>query len=102
MMVRDEWRRLGWRHVVWDLVRYYLSLRGRRQAAWLEELQQDNALDVDGDARFPIAPSDVRLFLDYLAMREQDFQAARALLRMVAALKSDGLSEAGARDYLRA
>ena len=82
MIADQRWRSLGWRHILWDLVRYYLSLRSpARRIEWTQELLNSSSLDVDGDTRFPIDPSDVQLFFDYLAYRDEDYARAAALLR---------------------
>jgi|GEM_PF-6487329 len=31
MTPKDKWKALGWRHTVWDLVRFYLSLARRKK-----------------------------------------------------------------------
>jgi len=83
MTPNKQWKKLGWRHPVWDLVRYYLSLGKRRkeQAAWLEELQRANKMKVGDSVEFPIDPENVRLFFDYLKQRDEDFAHIYGKLR---------------------
>jgi len=83
MIADPKWRKLGWRHPLWDLVRFYLSLRHKsEQARWLERLEKESSLSVDDGASFKIAPEDVRLFFEYLPSREQAFSQAFSLLRL--------------------
>lgn len=82
MTPEAKWAGLGWRHPVWDLVRYHLSLRGpRRLAAWLEDLKNTNQMAVGTAATLPIEPEQVTLFFEYLQQREKDFAQAYAMLR---------------------
>ena len=83
MTPKDEWKSLGWRHPVWDLVRYFLSLSRQKKAKanWLEELRQSNRMKVGESAELPIDPEHVTLFFDYLVQREEDFAQVYSKLR---------------------
>jgi hypothetical protein len=82
MNADEKWRSLGWRHPLWDLVRFYLSLRHKGlRTEWLDRLQSTKTLSVEENKSFQINPEHVRLFIEYLPQREQDFAAAFALLR---------------------
>jgi hypothetical protein len=76
-----KWRELGWRHPVWDLVRYSLSLRGNKLAAWLEDLKNTNQMTIGSSSVLPIHPEHVKLFFEYLQQREKDFSQTYAALR---------------------
>ena len=78
-----RWAALGWRHPIWDLVRYYLSLKGTHaQASWLEDLKNTNEMTVGDSAALPIDPSHVKVFFEYLKQREQDFARMYSMLRL--------------------
>jgi hypothetical protein len=83
MTAKDKWKRLGWRHPVWDLLRYYCSLERKRteQARWLEELEQAKRMKVGESAELPIDPTDVGLFFEYLIEREVGEAEAYGYLR---------------------
>src|SRR2546426_1386568 len=81
MKAGKDWQKLGWRHPLWDIVRFYCSLaRPSKQAAWLAELEESKRLEV-GSVALPIASEHVRLFFAYLKQREKDFASAYELLR---------------------
>ena len=49
MIAEKRWIELGWKHPLWDLVTYYLSLRGTKQpAAFCETLSQEKKVLVAG------------------------------------------------------
>jgi hypothetical protein len=79
----DKWASLGWRHTLWDLVRFYLSLARRKndQAEWLEELQNLNKMKVGNSAELPIEPEHVKLFFEYLKERESNVASVYTMLR---------------------
>ena len=72
MTPKEKWKSLGWRHPLWDLVRFYLSLARRKkdQAAWLEELEKSSTMKVGTSVALPIEPAHVTLFMEYLKERE--------------------------------
>ena len=82
MIADAKWRSLGWQHPLWDLVRFYLSLRHKSsRAKWLERLERTKVLSVEENKSFQIDPEHVRLFFEYLTQREQDLATAFSLLR---------------------
>jgi len=83
MTAQDNWKSLGWRHTLWDLVRYYLSLARRKseQASWLEELESVNKMRVGDSAELPIEKEHVKLFFEYLKERELNVAALYKNLR---------------------
>jgi len=84
MKVNARWRGIGWRHPVWDMLRFYSVVRAKGKniaKAWREKLVSANVLEVDGSNSLPIPAGDVRLFCDYLDGQEADIQTANAALR---------------------
>lgn len=83
MTPKDKWKALGWRHTLWDLVRFYLSLARRKkdQAAWVEELQKANKMKVGDSVELPIDPAHVSLFVEYLKERESNEAEVYKMLR---------------------
>ncbi|MBM3968082.1 MAG: hypothetical protein FJ308_23945, partial [Planctomycetes bacterium] len=76
------WKSLGHRHVVWELLRYYLSFArsSKQQSAWLDQLRMYNAVETDSD-RLPIGKESVDLLVQYLNVREDLFNTAFGNLR---------------------
>lgn len=81
MDINDKWRSLGYSHIAWELLRYYLSVRGEKnQKEWLNELRNNNSLATD-ESHLPIPPDGVQFFFEYLDLREQVFDQLFARLR---------------------
>ena len=89
MLVDTKWRDLGHDHVVWQLVRYWASLGGKKkeQAAWLKLLEASNQLATN-DGWLPISAESVATFLQYLELRNTVFAQQYRLLRDEAAALS--------------
>ncbi len=81
MIIDAHWRRLGWRHAVWDLVRYYCSLRGKEQQQWLDELADTKQMKVGSSEHLPINAAEIQTLLDYLTTRDKQIKLAMARLR---------------------
>ena len=82
MNVEKKWRELGWRHTVWELVRYYCSLRkGTDRTAWLKELESQGTMRVGASRDLPIPREDVVAFLEYLTVRKNQTEFALECLR---------------------
>jgi hypothetical protein len=82
MHAEQKWKRLGWRHPLWDLLRFYLSVKHQvPRARWLERLDEANTLSVEDGKSFEIDPVHVALFFEYLRQRESDFAEAFGMLR---------------------
>ena len=76
-----KWLALGWRHPLWDLVRFYLSLRGKKGEEWTKLLRQTKQMKLgDGDS-FPIDPQLIDHFFAYLVDRDTAYTASHGLLR---------------------
>jgi len=82
MIVNEQWRQLGWRHPLWDYVRFYTSFRKRtkQQKEWLAKLR-NSVFEVEAGTNMTIPPVDIRLFVQYLDEREANFEEAFAKLR---------------------
>ncbi len=79
MHVDDRWRQLGWRHALWDLVRFYRGLGATQRALWLAGLQRDGSMEAGKGKRFQVPAEDVALLSKYLpACHEDTEQAFRA------------------------
>ncbi len=84
MEVNAGWRNLGWRHPVWDMLRFYSVVRaqGKKIAAkWRQKFETSAILEVDQANSFPVDPEHVRLFLQYLAQQATDLETANTVLR---------------------
>lgn len=82
MKAEPPWSELGWKHPLWDLVRYYLSIRGTtKQATFRQTLLDKSRVVVDEDNAFPVSPEIIELFQRYLEHRERMFVALFGLLR---------------------
>lgn len=82
MQAYPPWSDLGWRHGLWDLVRYYCSLRGDQQRGeWLSRLLESGRMSVADSGEFPIDRSTIDLLARYLNERERAFIQAFSHLR---------------------
>ena len=82
MIADKRWSKLGWKHPLWDIVRYYLSLRGTKlPTAFRETLSQEKKVLVAGQTEFPIAPEVCGLFAEYIEYRAAQFSTTFAKLR---------------------
>jgi hypothetical protein len=82
MKVDARWRKLGWRHPLWDYVRFYTSFRkGTKQRdQWLDKLS-NSVFEVESEADLIVPPADMRSFLKYIEEREVNYENAFAKLR---------------------
>ena len=83
MTVQPKWRRLGWRHPLWDYLRFYTVIRAQgktHRERWLEALRRSKLEIVPGQ-EIAIDPGDARLFVEYLDARDEDCARANSLLR---------------------
>ena len=80
-MDASKWQSLGWRHPVWDLVRYYLSLRGNKADEWLTQLRETKEMTVGEADAIPIAHEIIEHFFNYLADRKEVFNKLFKMLR---------------------
>jgi hypothetical protein len=93
MKVNSKWRKLGFRHSLWDYIRFYSVVQRQKKElreTWKEKLR-NKTMEIDQNHNLPIPEKDVKLFFDYLAYRDQDFDVAMGLLR----------TEAEALDYCK-
>lgn len=82
-MEREEpYISLGWRNAIWDLVRYYCSIRGtRRRELWLSDLKASLSMSIDDGPRLVLPEQDVDNFFRYLTFRKHKLEEAFTLLR---------------------
>ncbi len=83
MNINEKWRGLGWRHPLWDYVRFYSVVQGQRkelQERWKDKLR-NNIMEIDSAHDLPISAENAELFFEYLRCRENDFEIAAKLLR---------------------
>lgn len=82
MKVKDRWRRLGWRHPLWDYVRFFTSLRKgtKQQEQWLAKLK-GGIFEVQPGSTLEVAPPHIKLLLSYLDERQGYFDEAASKLR---------------------
>jgi hypothetical protein len=82
MRVNKGWRDLGWRHPLWDYVRFYTSLRKNEKyhSVWLAKLKE-GIFEVQPGVTLAVPPDDMRLFLKYLDEREASYGDAASKLR---------------------
>src|SRR5437867_3023885 len=84
MKVKAKWRRLGWRHPLWDYVRFYSVVRRQKKAlkeAWVEKLKKENKFEVDATSNLVLPPEHVKLFFADLNERVADFEHVKGMLR---------------------
>ena len=83
MNINQKWRSLGWKHPLWDYVRFYSVVRTQKKAireAW-EEKMRHGKMEIDENHELQIPPGHSELFFDYMRAREDDFEVATSLLR---------------------
>lgn len=76
-----RWQRIGWRHEVWDLVRYYRSLRGQAGELWLSQLEVRGKMEVGAGIALSISPDTIKLLTDYIEAARTAASVARGQLR---------------------
>lgn len=83
MIVGAQWKKLGWRHPVWELLRYYNSLRGGAdiRESLMNKLITTQLLEISVGKQFKINERDTALLLDYLAYRRAAIEMAQKALR---------------------
>jgi hypothetical protein len=84
MKAKPKWRKLGWRHPIWDFIRFYSVVQRQKKelaARWTAKLKNFHAMEVDAAHDLAVEPAHVRLFFDYLESRGGDFDHASGMLR---------------------
>jgi hypothetical protein len=76
-----NWLKLGWRHPLWDLVRFYLSLRGTKADEWANLLRNTSQMKLGDIEAIRLEPDIIELFFNYLLERERAFNHAVKQLR---------------------
>mgnify|MGYP001567260265 CR=1 FL=1 len=76
------WKSLGWKHTMWELVRYYCSIRGsNNQKYWLDELCTNNQLRLPSNEIYPVGKDVVAYFDEYIIYRNKQTKIALSALR---------------------
>jgi len=82
MRVNERWRNLGVDHPVWDLVRYYRSLRGKTACGgWLEELAKNKRMELGEGSAFKVDGKDAATVAEYVVQSAADLMSAIGQLR---------------------
>ena len=82
MQVNERWRNLGIDHPLWDLVRYYRSLRGNAvKQNWLTDLAKNNCMVLGDGTGFPVMPDDAVAVAEYVMQSRTDLITALGQLR---------------------
>jgi hypothetical protein len=84
MKVNKRWRKLGWRHPLWDYVRFYSVIqrqRKERRERWLAQLEGENRFEIDEKSHLILPREHVDLFVRYREDRKTSFEQAEAMLR---------------------
>ena len=82
MYANEPWIGLGWRHILWELVRYWCSVRGlRKKNKWLLELRNGSSMELPSGERLPVDEEHVELLFRYLEERNADFDRVFGFLR---------------------
>lgn len=83
MNTSEKWRSLGWKHPLWDYIRFYSVVQRQNKKlrdAWIEKLQ-NQVMEIDAEHFFSVPADHARLFFEYLEEREEDFEYATETLR---------------------
>ena len=80
MKINERWRTLGWKHPLWDYVRFYSVFRGKKRDEWMMKLRR-GLFEVEPGENLGVAAETIGLFVDHLDSRDADLRAANALLR---------------------
>lgn len=79
MKPNPRWKKLGWRHELWELVRYFRSLRSGGRP-WLAELKRSSCLVSEG-VKFPLDRGLVDALIEYVESASLDLNGALGALR---------------------
>lgn len=74
----SKWQAIGWKHNLWELVRFFHSLRGQKGSKWLKELALP---DSEFANLLKISKDDIGLLGEYVIERERIFNALVNRLR---------------------
>jgi hypothetical protein len=78
-----RWKSLGWRHPVWELVRYFRAIRGAgNRAKWLDTLAREYVIRGESDdVALRIEKDQVDVLVAYLKTSPEDLAGAFARFR---------------------
>jgi hypothetical protein len=72
---------LGWRNILWELVRYYRSLKGKKRERWLESIRDGGLRESRDHDPIGLTAESIQLLLTYLEQSVTVFDAVFAQLR---------------------
>lgn len=82
MQANSKWLELGWRHPLWNIIRFYLSIRGKKQQeTWQKALKNKKAIQIGDGQELPVPTAHIDLLFEYLDVREEMFNIASRQLR---------------------
>lgn len=76
-----RWRKLGWRNPFWELLRFYCSLRGSEQKAFIKELSGKRNPEGRWWTQLGVSDESAKLIVDYCVERNKFLDFALKLLR---------------------
>lgn len=76
-----RWRKLGWKHPFWELLRFYCSLRGKEQKEFLAELSKSGGADNKWWDLLNLDDDAAKLIITYCQQREHLLEKALDSLR---------------------
>lgn len=80
-MNSGDWRKLGWGHPVWELVRYFLSIGSKRERDNFVDVLRGESIAKIGNAKLFVEDAVSRQLLEYLAHREGLWGSLSKMLR---------------------
>ena len=86
-MSLDTWRDLGWEHPVWELVRYFLSIRTKGEREAVVKALQDESVAKIGKVKLKLELGVSRLLIAYLEFRSTLWDTRGKMLRIEAEAK---------------
>ena len=82
MHSNEKWHNLGWRHPLWDLLRFYLSIRSQKlKEQFKRDLKTKNIISIDEEKKYPVSSELANQLLEYIVDRDTLSQYASSLLR---------------------
>ena len=82
MKADNKWIKLGWKHPLWNIIRLYTPLRGKRIIQkWETALREKRTISLDANQILNVSEELTGLFFEYMEEREQLFDLACKNLR---------------------
>jgi hypothetical protein len=91
-----QWKKIVWHHPVWELVRYYRSLRGaERKGDFISVLKKEQHIAIE-DKTLPVSKETVELLIKYIGQDDKRLDKAISLLRT----EGEALKYCGQNDFI--